>query len=144
MHCFWVSGGKLGEVEIRGLWSPVEALLHINLLELRAIRLALKAFLPSIKGRLVQVFTDTTTMWYCNKQSRVWSGSVALCLWTWLERQDIFLVVQHLVGSLNARADKLSSQCLVHHEWQLQPRSEERRAAKARRVSYRHPEGHDH
>ena len=27
-------GGHLGEVEIRGLWSPAESQLHINLLEL--------------------------------------------------------------------------------------------------------------
>ena len=46
--------------------------LHINLLKLLAIHLALKAFLPSIKGRLVQVFTgNTTAMWYCNGQGWV-------------------------------------------------------------------------
>ena len=57
-------GGHLGEVEIRGLWSPAEARLHINLLELRAINLAWKTFLSSIKERLVQVFTDNNTaMW---------------------------------------------------------------------------------
>ena len=52
--------------------------LHTNLLELQDIRLALKAFLPSIRVRLVQVLTDnTTTMWYCNKQGGV--GSWVLC-----------------------------------------------------------------
>ena len=64
-------GGHQGEVEIRVLWSPAETLLHINLL-------ALKAFLPPINGRLVQVFTDhTTAIWYCNKQGDV--GSWTLC-----------------------------------------------------------------
>ena len=38
------SGGHLGEVEFRGLWSPAETRLHINLLELQVIRLAVKAF----------------------------------------------------------------------------------------------------
>mgnify|MGYP002804910181 CR=1 FL=1 len=47
-----------------------------------------------------------TTMWYCNKQGGM--GPCTLCqealrLWTWLECQDIFLVVQHLAVSLNAR-----------------------------------------
>ena len=53
-------GGHLGKVEIRSIWSLMEAQHHINLLELLAIRLVLEAFLPS-KGRQVQVFTDNTT-----------------------------------------------------------------------------------
>ena len=89
----------------------MEAWLYSNLMDLLIIRLPLKAFLPTIRGRLVQVLTDNTTaMWYCNKQGRV--GLWTLCqetlhLWTWLECQGIFLVVHHLVGSLNARTDKL-------------------------------------
>ena len=45
----------------------------------------------------------------------------ALSLWKWLEQQNIFLVVQHLVGSLNIRVDKLSRRCLADHEWHLHP-----------------------
>ncbi|XP_078497067.1 uncharacterized protein LOC144753171 [Lissotriton helveticus] len=116
-------GGHMGDAEIRGLWSPAEARLHINLLELRAIRLALKAFLPSVRGSVVQVFTDNTTaMWYCNKQGGVGSWILcqeALCLWQWLERQGVTLVAQHLAGSLNARADELSRRCMMDHEWRL-------------------------
>ncbi|KAJ1202911.1 hypothetical protein NDU88_006706 [Pleurodeles waltl] len=116
-------GGHLGEVEIRSHWSPVESGLHINLLELRVIRLALKAFLPVVKGKVVQVFTDNTTaMWYCNKQGGVGSWTLcqeALRLWTWLEQQGMTLVVQHLAGSLNARAHELSRKCLEDHEWCL-------------------------
>ncbi|KAJ1117822.1 hypothetical protein NDU88_006018 [Pleurodeles waltl] len=41
-------GGHMGEAEIRGLCSPANSGLHINLLELCAIRLALKAFLLSL------------------------------------------------------------------------------------------------
>ncbi|KAJ1093251.1 hypothetical protein NDU88_006356 [Pleurodeles waltl] len=116
-------GCHLGEVEIRGHWSPAESGLHINLLALRAIWLALKAFLPVVKGKVVQVFTDNTTaMWYWNKQGGVGSWTLcqeALRLWTWLEQQGMTLVVQHLAGSLNARADKLSRKCLEDHEWCL-------------------------
>ena len=90
-------GGHRREAEIRGLWSPAESLLHINLLELRVIRLALKAFLPSLRGRLVQVLTDhTTAMWFCNKQGGVGSGTLcqeAPPLWKCLEQQNIFLVI---------------------------------------------------
>ncbi|KAJ1112426.1 hypothetical protein NDU88_000690 [Pleurodeles waltl] len=40
-------GAHLGDLEIKGLWSPVEQTFHISLLELQVICLALKAFLPS-------------------------------------------------------------------------------------------------
>ncbi|KAJ1138196.1 hypothetical protein NDU88_004587 [Pleurodeles waltl] len=115
----------MGESEIKGLWSLAESGLHINLLELRAIRLVLKAFLHSLKGKVVQVFTDNSTaMWYSNKQGGV--GSWTLCQealrhWTWLEHQGINLIVQHLAGSLNARADELSRRCTADREWHLHP-----------------------
>ncbi|KAJ1196926.1 hypothetical protein NDU88_000789 [Pleurodeles waltl] len=71
-------GAHLGDLEVKGLWSPVEQRFHINLLELQAVRLALKAFLPSICGQSVQVLTDNTTaMLYINKQGGV--GSYLLC-----------------------------------------------------------------
>ncbi|KAJ1137758.1 hypothetical protein NDU88_004154 [Pleurodeles waltl] len=67
-------GAHLGDLEIKGLWSPEE-----RMLELRAVRLALKAFLPSLRGQSVQVLTDhTTAMWYINKQGGV--GSYLLCI----------------------------------------------------------------
>lgn len=79
-------GGHLVEVEISGIWSAAESRLHINFLDLKAIRLTLNAFLPSIKGKLVQVFmNNTTAMWYYNKQGGLGSWTLcqeALSLWT--------------------------------------------------------------
>ncbi|KAJ1114608.1 hypothetical protein NDU88_002843 [Pleurodeles waltl] len=67
-------GAHLGDLEIKGRWSPVEQMFHINLLELRAIRLALKALLPSLRGQSGQILTNnTSTMWYINKQGGVGS-----------------------------------------------------------------------
>ena len=105
----------------------MEARLHINLLELRTIRLALKAFLPSIKGRLVQVFRQHRHV-DCTKQGGVWSWTLcqeALLLWTWLECQGIFLVVRHLAGSLNAIVDKLAHRQLGDHEWRMHPEAQD-------------------
>ncbi|KAJ1124818.1 hypothetical protein NDU88_003267 [Pleurodeles waltl] len=106
-------GAHLGDLEIKGLWSPEEQMFHINLLELWAVRLALKAFLPSLRGQSVQVLSDNTTaMWYINKQGGV--GSYLLCrealrLWSWANDHQIFLEANHLAGVLNVRADSLSS-----------------------------------
>ncbi|KAJ1085596.1 hypothetical protein NDU88_005726 [Pleurodeles waltl] len=118
-------GAHLGDLEIKGLWSPEEQMFHINLLELRAVRLALKAFLPSLRGQSVQVLTDnTTTMWYINKQGGV--GSYLLCrealrLWSWAKDHQICLVANHLAGVLNVRADSLSRQFSADQEWRLHP-----------------------
>ncbi|KAJ1135528.1 hypothetical protein NDU88_001967 [Pleurodeles waltl] len=115
----------LGDLEIKSRWSPVEQMLHINLLELRAVRLALKAFLPSLRGQSVQILTDnTTTMWYINKQGGV--GSYLLCrealrLWCWAQDHQICLMANHLAGVLNVRADVLSRHFSLDHEWRLHP-----------------------
>ena len=48
---------------------------------------------------------------YCNKQGGVRSCVLcleALCLWSWMERQGVRLIMTHLTGSLNAKADELS------------------------------------
>ncbi|KAJ1187211.1 hypothetical protein NDU88_003990 [Pleurodeles waltl] len=99
--------------------------IHINLLELRAVRLSLKAFLASLRGQSVQVLTDNTTAkWYINKQGGV--GSYLLCrealrLWSWAKDHQICLVANHLAGVLNVRADSLSRHFSADHEWRLHP-----------------------
>ena len=56
------------ELESRGLWSPHKQVLHINLLELRMIRQVLKADLPFLHSRSVQILTDNmTAIWYVKK-----------------------------------------------------------------------------
>ncbi|KAJ1172079.1 hypothetical protein NDU88_003931 [Pleurodeles waltl] len=96
-----------------------------NLLELRAIPLAVKAFLPSLRGQSVQVLTvNTTTMWYINKQGGVDSYLLfreALRLWSWAQDHQICLVANHLAGVLNVLADSLSRHFSADHEWRLHP-----------------------
>lgn len=48
-------GTHLGDLEVKGLWSPEERLLQINIFELQVIHLSLKVFLPSLRGQSVQV-----------------------------------------------------------------------------------------
>lgn len=70
--------------------------------------LVLKAFLLTIKGRLVQVLTDNTTatsLW--NKLGRVRSWPLChlrLRLWNWLDCQVNSLVANQMAGSLKTRA----------------------------------------
>ena len=54
-------GMMLGSQTVKGLWSPQETKLHINVLELRAIRLGLQHFVNVVKGKVVVVLGDNTT-----------------------------------------------------------------------------------
>ncbi|XP_070210298.1 uncharacterized protein [Littorina saxatilis] len=52
-----------------GLWDQAQKLLHINILELEAVRLGLLEFVASLRGKQVLIHTDNTTVAvYLNKQ----------------------------------------------------------------------------
>lgn len=67
-------GVHCSELTTYGNWKHFEKKLHINLLEFRAIRLALKSFLPHLQGRVVQVVMIT---WQLHS---VWTNKEALVL----------------------------------------------------------------
>lgn len=54
-------GAVFGEDSTGGRWSKIEALDHINILELRAVLLGLKCFLFPYTNTLVKVLSDNTT-----------------------------------------------------------------------------------
>lgn len=59
----------MGHISTAGTWHPSQQVLHINLLELEAVVLALKEFLPEVQGKHVLVHTDNTTvLYYLNRQ----------------------------------------------------------------------------
>ena len=61
---------------IRGRWSDDEIHYHINILELLAIELALKAFLKDSNKKHVRIFSDSTTaVTYINRQGGIKSLS---------------------------------------------------------------------
>ncbi|XP_029441848.1 LOW QUALITY PROTEIN: uncharacterized protein LOC115081559 [Rhinatrema bivittatum] len=110
---------------VRGVWSPQERLQHINVLELRAVRLALKHFLPALRGRHVLVRSDnTSTVYHINHQGGTRSNhSLAetrkLLLWALPRLQSVRAV--HLPGVQNSAADLLSRQKPPPGEWRLNP-----------------------
>ncbi|KAJ1121781.1 hypothetical protein NDU88_000300 [Pleurodeles waltl] len=81
-------GAHLGPFQAQGLWSDKEKQYHINLLELRAVHLALKSFIPLIQGKTLLIQTDnTTTMYYLNKQGGTRSlplSRESQAIWHWL------------------------------------------------------------
>ena len=105
-------GAHLGDYMAKGLWSRSESTLHINLLELKAVLLALKQFEQWCCNQIVLVCTDNTTVVsYINKEGGMKSGSLCALLWRLLllcNHRQIILRARHIPGHLNVIADKLS------------------------------------
>ena len=54
-------GAALGDFHLSGLWSPLCSQFSINHWELLAVVYAVQGFLPSLRGRLVMVYSDNST-----------------------------------------------------------------------------------
>ena len=119
-------GAHLLNQNVSGVWSAQEKLLHINLLEMKALFLALQAFQEDVAGHHVTAMCDNSTVVaYINKQG----GTVSrpLCLLTsrllrWTESFDVHLEARYLPGESNVLADVLSRRGqVVGTEWSLHP-----------------------
>ena len=119
-------GAHLLDQNVPGVWSAQEKLLHINLLEMKALFLALQAFQEDVAGHHVTAMCDNSTVVaYVNKQG----GTVSrpLCLLTsrllrWTESFDVHLEARYLPGESNVLADVLSRRGqVVGTEWSLHP-----------------------
>ena len=96
----------------RGDGPPQECNLHINLLEMKAVLLALHAFQDRLIGHSVGLMSDTTTVVaYVNKQGGTVSSSLYLLarqVLMWTEAHSVTLVARYIPGSRNVVADQLS------------------------------------
>ena len=118
-------GAHLLDQHVSGVWLDQEKLLHINLLEMKALFLALQAFRDVIGHRVTAMCDNSTVVAYVNKQGG--TISYALCslasrLLRWTERLDIHLDARYLPGQSNVLADLLSRRGqVVGTEWSLHP-----------------------
>lgn len=108
---------------LQGAWSVQETTLHINVLELRAVRLALSAFAARVAGKEVQLQSDNTaTVAYINHQGGLKSRSLYTefeALWQFVIPHNITLRASHLAGVDNLLADFLSRHRADPTEWAL-------------------------
>ena len=103
-----------------------EKRLHINVLELKAVSLALRDFKDQCQNQTVLVATDNSTVVaYINKQGGTHSAEMCALLWkimTWCHHYHITLRARHIPGCLNVMADLLSRSNQVQStEWSLHP-----------------------
>ena len=119
-------GAHLLDQHVSRVWSDQEKLLHINLLEMKALFLGLQAFREDVICHHVTAMCDNSTvMAYVNKQGG--TVSRALCLLSsrllrWTESFDVHLDARYLPGHANVLADLINRRGqVVGTEWSLHP-----------------------
>ena len=119
-------GDYLLNQHVSGVWSDQEKLLHINLLEMKALFLAFQSFREDVIGHHVTAMCDNSmVVAYVNKQGG--TVSRALCSLTsrllrWTESLNVHLDARYLPGQANVLADLLSRRGqVVGTEWFLHP-----------------------
>lgn len=116
-------GGTCEGRMVNGKWSPRLQARHINFLEMLAVWLTLRHFLPLLRGHHVLVRTDNTTVVaYINRQGGLRSRELhmlarKLILWSCALFPS--LRATHVPGTLNRGADLLSRGNPLYSEWKL-------------------------
>ena len=116
-------GASMGNVSPGGAWLPDERLMHINVLELKAILLVLKSFVK-INHKHIKIMSDNTTAIHrINKMGTSHSMEChhqVLKIWEWAVINKNYLSAAHIPAKLNTVADKESRSNHVDTEWMLQ------------------------
>ena len=112
----------MGDLTASGTWPPCLAQAHINLLELEAVWMALKAFVEAAEGKHVLLNTDNTTVAaYVNKQGGAHSFTLSKrveAMLLWCQDRRILLSAKYVSGKLNILADALSrAHMILPTEW---------------------------
>ena len=117
-------GASLGSDHLSGWWSRDVSLYSINHRKLLAIFLAIRGFLPLLRGQTVSLFTDNTSaLSYLRKEGGTRSSTlneVAQVILRLCESSGLRLLPQFVPGRLNVLADFLSRRGQVlGSEWTL-------------------------
>ena len=105
----------------------MESRLHINILELKAVFLALKSFENQLLNQNLLISTDNSSVVaYLNKQGGTHSQEMCALIWrimAWTNARGIQIRAKHIPGNLNVLADSLSRKDkVIQTEWALNHR----------------------
>ena len=117
-------GAHVESLSAAGVWSMDQSHLHVNVLEMEAVRLALCAFQSFLQQKSVLLCTDNTTVaCYLNKQGGARSMTLSIKaeeILLWCQSHQVVLLARHVPGKLNILADALSrSHMVLNTEWTL-------------------------
>lgn len=107
-----------------GLWSEEEKALHINILELMAVKFGLYSFCKQESYKHIKIFTDNSTTVSClNKMGscKPSLNNITREIWLFCAKRNLFLTISHIPGSHNTIADNLSRKHRNELEWKLNP-----------------------
>ena len=111
---------------INGLWTPEEAELAINLLELRAAEFGVKAFTKNLSNIHVHLKMDNiSALAHINKKGGTRSRQLVDAtknLWEHCLKKGITLTAEYLPGIQNTVADSLSRHYVDWSDWKLEPK----------------------
>ena len=117
-------GAYLESQTVSGMWSSTLQKDHVNLLEMRAVLLALSHFKLCLESLSIVLATDNTTVvaylknqggTHCYSLYQLANDVLILC-----SQYQIRLVARHIPGHLNVLVNSLSrSLAPVNTEWEL-------------------------
>ena len=106
-----------------GFWSSIEKLLHINLLEFKAVLFAFQCFFRTSYNSSILIHSDSSTVIaYINNQGGTISArlcDMAIELWEFCIKRNISISAVHLPGIKNTKADFLSRLDNTDHSYSL-------------------------
>ena len=95
-----------------GVWQQNQSQLHINILEMKAILLALKEFQHILSDSSVMIATDSSSVVaYLQREGGTHCTTLCMEVWEtlhWCHENGISLRVRHIPGRTNILADRLS------------------------------------
>jgi len=118
-------GAHVDNKKMCGSWSVSETLLHINILEMRAVILALKELNPPRNTNILVKTDNSTLVAFINNQGGTRSNQLlleTLDLYQILQDKNWVLRAVYLPGVKNVLADSLSRKFqAIPSEWSLHP-----------------------
>lgn len=116
-------GAHMDSRTVQRRWSTQKMLLHISVLELRAVRHACKHFQLQIRYTTTRILTDNVaTMFYINRQGGARFPSLSaesIHLWNWCISNNTILTALYIPGVDNLIADSLSRHFPHDHKWEV-------------------------
>ena len=108
-HYAWGAHLEPMRLSFHGHRTEAQSQLHINMLEMMAIRLALKQAITFIHHSCVMISTDNTTVVsYINKPGRTHSPDLCVEVWeilSFCQEHDIVIRIHHIPDKINILAE---------------------------------------